>query len=199
MALHAAALAANEPEAIKIADVCSRANVQLLRYPIPTDKQEAGQTMAVGAIARCLKRYGEETVITALQCITETNNNNPGMLTARIITALCEVLDKDREWRDSGLALLEAFDSIDLSALQRAPAFVSGAKKVSRKGQLAELIRIELAQLLPRSRRAAGGREHADKASNRGACTNVLRLSRDSEPDQVRRREPRPSIPARGS
>jgi hypothetical protein len=68
MALHAAALVANEPLAIQIAHVCACADVELLRYPIAVDKQSPGQTMAAGAITRCLKQYGEATLIAALQC-----------------------------------------------------------------------------------------------------------------------------------
>jgi hypothetical protein len=100
--------------AVQIAHVCACAEVELLRYPVPTDKQAPGQTMAVGAIAQCLKRYGEATLITALQCVTQTSNNQPGALSARTIKALCGVLHEDHARRDSGLALLEAFDSIRL-------------------------------------------------------------------------------------
>jgi hypothetical protein len=39
MALHAAALVANEPAAIQIAHVCACADVELLRYPIAVNKQ----------------------------------------------------------------------------------------------------------------------------------------------------------------
>ena len=75
--------------------------------------------MAVGALTQCLRRYGEETLVTALQCVTQTANNRPGVLSARMIKALCTVLDGDRECRDKGLALwLEAFDSVDLVGLQ---------------------------------------------------------------------------------
>jgi hypothetical protein len=73
MALHAAALVACEPWAVQIAHVCACAEVELLRYPVPSDKQSPGQTMAVGAIAQCLKRYGEATLITALQCVTDND------------------------------------------------------------------------------------------------------------------------------
>jgi hypothetical protein len=59
--LYAAALVANEPWAVQIAHVCACAEVELLRYPVPTNNQPPGQTMAVGAIARCLKQYGEAT------------------------------------------------------------------------------------------------------------------------------------------
>src|SRR5580704_7713188 len=75
MALHAAALIANEPWAAQIAHICACAQVELLRYPVPINKQGPGQTMAVGAMTQCLKRYGEPTLITALQCVTQTANN----------------------------------------------------------------------------------------------------------------------------
>ncbi|WP_284247439.1 DUF6551 family protein, partial [Methylobacterium haplocladii] len=99
MALHAAGVIANEPRAVEIAKVCACAEVELLRYPVPVDKQKAGQTMAVGAIARCHQHYGADTLITALQCVTQTANNEPGMLSARMIKALCEVLKNRPEWR----------------------------------------------------------------------------------------------------
>src|SRR6202162_405326 len=130
MALHAAALVAIEPWAVQIAHVCACAEVELLRYPVPADKQTSGQTMAVGAIARCLKQYGGPTLITALRCVTQTSNNQPGALSARTIKALCAVLHGDRERRDSGLALLEAFDSIDLMTIHDASAVDSAVKKI---------------------------------------------------------------------
>jgi hypothetical protein len=150
MALHAAALVAREPWAVQLADVCMRAEVELLRYPVSIDNQAAGQTMAVRAIAHCLERYGEDTLITALQCVTQTANNQPGALSARLIKALCDVLDSDRERRDRGLALLEAFDAIDLMALQSASDVDAAVKRISRVHALADRIRLELGRLLPR-------------------------------------------------
>ncbi|HLH93794.1 MAG TPA: ParB N-terminal domain-containing protein [Xanthobacteraceae bacterium] len=150
MALHAAALVAREPWAVRLADVCMRADVELLRYPVPLDKQSPGQTMAVGAIAQCLKRFGGATLITALQCVTRTANNQPGVLSARLIKALCEVLDRDRESRDRGLDLLEAFDAIDLVALQSTASVNAAVKKISRLQATVDLIQSELARLLRR-------------------------------------------------
>jgi ParB-like nuclease domain len=150
MALHAAALVAQEPGAVQLANVCARAEVELLRYPVPIEKQAAGQTMAIGAIAQCLKHYGEETLITALQCVTQTTNNQPGTLSARIVKALCDVLDGDTKRRDSGLALLEAFDAIDLIALQSTALVEAAVKKISPVQALAERIRSELDHRMPR-------------------------------------------------
>ena len=149
MALHAAAIGATQGWAIQIGAICVRAEVELLRYPVPVDRQAAGQTMAVGAIAQCLKRYGEETLITALQCVTQTTNNQPGVLSARMIKALCAVLNADQRRRDSGLALLEAFDTIDLPALASAASAAAMAKKISPVQAIADRIHLELGRLIP--------------------------------------------------
>jgi ParB-like nuclease domain len=169
MALHAAALVANESWAVQIAHACACADVQLLRYPLPVDKQAPGQTMAVGAIARCLKQYGEATLITALQCVTQTSNNQPGALSARTIKALCAVLHGDPERRDKGLALLEAFDSIDLIAIHDASAVDAAVKKVGRVQAMADRIVAELNCRLPRkgnpqqtARREGSGHRNAE-------------------------------------
>jgi hypothetical protein len=148
MALQAAALIAQEPWAVEIADVCARAEVELLRYPVPTDKQSPGQTMAVGALSQCLKQYGSDTLITALQCVTQTKNNRPGMLSARIIKALCSVLHESPEWRDRGLALLEAFDEIDLGEIQTISALDAATRRIGRVVAIAERVRAALQGLL---------------------------------------------------
>ena len=147
MALHAAALVAGEAWAVRVAHVCTCAQVELLRYPVPSDKQAPGQTMAVGAIARCLRQYGEATLITALQCVTQTTNNQPGALSARTIKAICYVLHADHERRDDGLALLEAFDSIDLMSIQEASAVDAAIKKVGRVQAMVDRIRSQLSDL----------------------------------------------------
>jgi len=60
-------------------------------------------------LARCFRDYGRETLITALQCITETADGNPGFVRATIVDSLCEALHGTR-WRDAGEALLRAMD-----------------------------------------------------------------------------------------
>lgn len=149
MALHAAAVVANEPWAVELADVCARAGVELLRYPVPTEKQSPGQTMAVSAIGSCLRRYRRETLITALQCVTETANNRSGMLSARIIKALCSVLNENLAWRDSGSRLLDAFDAIDLAGIDTASAMEAATRKVGRVVAIADRVRSEIARQLP--------------------------------------------------
>ena len=105
--------------------------------------------MAVGAIAQCLKRYGEATLISALQCVTQTVNNRSGALSARTIKALCGVLHEDQARRDSGLALLEAFDSIDLMAISEESILDAAVKKVGRVQAITDRIRKDLGRVLP--------------------------------------------------
>lgn len=71
---------------------------------------KVGQTQAIGALTRCLKLYGRDTLITSLQCITQTADGNAGFVKATIIEALCQVLHEVPTWRDSGDALLRAMD-----------------------------------------------------------------------------------------
>jgi hypothetical protein len=165
MALHAAALVAKEPWAVQIAHVCECAQVELLRYPVPANKQAPGQTMAVGAIAQSLKRYGEAVLITALQCVTQTANNRPGILSARTIKALCDALHRDHESCESGLALLDAFDSIDLGSIQEESAFDAAVRKIGRVQAMSERIQVELSRVLfgkTGTKRTAGGDLVAD-------------------------------------
>jgi hypothetical protein len=160
MSLHAEGVAEREKWAVKLVEICRRADVELLRYPVSIDRQSAGQTMAVGAIGRCLKLYGEDTLITALQCVTQTTNNRPGVLSARMIKALCVALAPDHARRDSGLALLEAFDAIDLVSFHSAATIESEITDMSPVNILSDKIRTELVRLIP------------DKASSHvGHCT----------------------------
>jgi hypothetical protein len=134
--LYHAKLAANDQNAHAIANVCSSAGVEVLRRNIPQSEMKVGQTQAIGALSRCLDLYGRDTLITALQCITQTADGNPGFVRATIIEALCEVLSEVPDWRDSGEALLRAMDKFrfpdawDQIAAGRDKMFPSTARKM---------------------------------------------------------------------
>jgi hypothetical protein len=74
-----------------------------------------GQTQAIRCLAKCLNDYGRDTLITALQCITQTGDGNPGMLRATFIEALCTILSNNCEWRDAGEKLLRAMDDFEFA------------------------------------------------------------------------------------
>jgi hypothetical protein len=176
MAVHSAECSLSEPHAVQLAQVCARADVEVLRYPVPVGRQRAGQTMAVGALTQCLKRYGEEALITALQCVTQTTNNRPGVLSARIIKALCTVLGNDRSLRDSGLSLLEAFDTIDLHDLSNKATADGMNRSVSPVQLLIERIRSEVGRRLHKSPTANPVEKMLDSKS--GPSLTVLRRSK---------------------
>jgi hypothetical protein len=104
-----AKLAAGDSNAEQLAEVCAAGNVHILRRYIVSSKMAVGETQAVGALARCLRDFGRETLITALQCITETADGNAGFVRATIIEGLCHALHRS-PWRDAGEALLRAMD-----------------------------------------------------------------------------------------
>ena len=150
MAIHAAAVAAGDPTALILDEACRTGGVTLLRYPVEATQQKPGQTHAVAACAKCLAQYGRDTLITALQCVTQTDNNLPGMLTGPLIKALCEVLAGQPAWRDAGERLLRAFDEIDLiSAVDDAATAVARTRGFSRTTALVGILRKALADQLP--------------------------------------------------
>jgi hypothetical protein len=108
--LYHARLAASDPNAVEIAIVCSAAGVEVIRRNMPQSAMKPGQTQAIGALTRCLKLYGRDTLITSLQCVTQTADGNAGFVRATIIEALCQVLHDVPAWRDSGDTLLRAMD-----------------------------------------------------------------------------------------
>jgi hypothetical protein len=86
--------------------------------------------------------------------VTQTANNQSGALSARTIKALCAVLHEDYVLRDSGLALLEAFDSIDLMAISEASVLDAAVKKVGRVQAMADRIHEGLGRVFPQKTRA---------------------------------------------
>ena len=91
LALHHAALAAGDPAAAQLDAVCAEAGVRILRYPKPAGSLEPGDTLALGTLATGLKMHGRAVLIAALRCITQTDNNRPGVLAATLIQALIDV------------------------------------------------------------------------------------------------------------
>jgi Family of unknown function (DUF6551) len=133
--LYHAKVEGRDPQALILADVCAAAGVEIIRRNFVQSQIKAGQTQAVGALSRCLTEYGRDTLITALQCITQTADGNAGFVRATIIEALCQALHDAPAWRDAGEALLRTMDKFkfadawDQISLGRDQIFPSTAKK----------------------------------------------------------------------
>jgi hypothetical protein len=133
--LHHARVAAGDPQALQLSEVCAAGGVEIVRRNLIQSQIKPGQTQAVGALSRCLSVYGRDTLITALQCITQTADGNAGFVRSTIIEALCEVLHEAPVWRDAGETLLRTMDKFkfadvwDQIAAGRDQIFPSTAKK----------------------------------------------------------------------
>jgi hypothetical protein len=144
-AIHSASVAAGDKDAHELEDVARRAGVTILRYPVAMSLQnEGGQTMAVGCLAQCLRQHGRDTLITALQCVTQTENNAPGLLVASVIKALCLVIGDNPVWLQSGAKLLAAFDEVDIEGQLDRARTMPKPKGQTATGALAGLLRADL-------------------------------------------------------
>lgn len=133
--LYHAKVAARDPQALQLAEVCAAAGVEIVRRNLIQSELKSGQTQAVTALSRCLAIYGRDTLITSLQCITQTADGNAGFVKSTIIEAICEVLHEAPAWRDAGETLLRTMDKFkfadvwDQIAAGRDKIFPSTAKK----------------------------------------------------------------------
>jgi hypothetical protein len=148
LALQHAAISAGDADALALRQLCEAAGVTVLRYPKQVCNMVAGETLALGSIAKALATFGRDTVITALTCVTETTNNKPGILNGPIIKALCDVLGVHTGWREAGSKLLSAFDEIDLELELEEARLTRRPKGTAVHEVLAMRLRTELAEAL---------------------------------------------------
>lgn len=143
MQLHHAALAAGEARALNISQICARAGVTVLRYPKATNIIAIGETMAVNVIARCIDKFGEETVVAALSSIKGAGGGIPGVLKAPVIYGTCDVLSDHPEWRGSRLkaAFAEIYPDAMLEDAVASAARVKGVSAIDHfESQLVEML-----------------------------------------------------------
>lgn len=115
--LHAARIAAGDPVATGLDDVCGSAGVEIMRYPVPANLIKPGQTLAVSCLASALKTHGPEVLNTALLCITATGDGNVGLLRAPLIRGLCQVLAAHPKLAANTEEALRIAETIDFGRL----------------------------------------------------------------------------------
>lgn len=137
MQLHAARLAAGDSDARELERVCKESDVTICRYPVPAINMKVGETLAAGQLARMLRLYGPDVLISALRCITRTRKGNPGMVRAPVIAALCTAFDAEPGWRANEAVLLKAMWRFDFQA-----QYIAASQRAIENGKsiTAELI-----------------------------------------------------------
>ncbi len=91
--IYYAGLAANNPDALRIRDVCSEAGVSVARYSNEV-RLKNDQTMAVNSIDRLLRKAGDRVVIEGIRIIREAYPHKPQQLTAINIETIVVFLEK---------------------------------------------------------------------------------------------------------
>lgn len=117
--IHRARVMAKVPDALRLEAVCGLGGVRILRNPAPPGYWKIGDTVSIGTLRSCLKKYGQDVLVTALQCITETGEGNPGLVRGDIIQGFCDVLSKSERWLDSGEALFKAIETLGVDGIYR--------------------------------------------------------------------------------
>ena len=110
--IHRAAVAAGDAEALELERVCAAAGVIVSTHPRAQDRIRPGATNAVNALRAQLRRVGEDTMVVALRCVTGSANNQPAVLSALVIDALCAMVASRPAWLAQGERLAEAFNGI---------------------------------------------------------------------------------------
>jgi hypothetical protein len=93
-----AAVAARDPDALLVVEVCARAGAKIMRSPTQTSKLKPGQTLVVGTIAKGIARFGEAVTILGLRCLIESGGGNAGLLNRTVVCGALEVLADHKEW-----------------------------------------------------------------------------------------------------
>lgn len=137
--IHAAKVAAGDERAIRLNEVCKAGDVKICRYPVPGNRMQPGETLAVAKLYQLLDKYGSDVLSLSLRCITRSRKGYPGFLRPGLIEALCVNLEAEPEWATSEHRLLKVINRIDLAAAyQTAFAKAEG----SRSGTTSELVDI---------------------------------------------------------
>jgi hypothetical protein len=148
MQLHAARVAAGEPNAVALNDACVEAGVRILRNPVSFRQMKPGYTVAAGTLAQQLTRYGRDTLVAALSCITRTGDGNVGMVRAPVVEALCAVLDGEPAWGGDLPVLLGAMQSFDFHAAYSDARLRASQERVGVQVPLVEIVCAHLEKAL---------------------------------------------------
>lgn len=129
MQLHAARVAAGDPDAVALHEACAEAGVTICRYPVKASEMKVGETLAAVKLARQLARYGRDILVSALSCITKTGDGNIGFVKAPVVEAICSVLAAEPDWNSDRTALIEVMQDFDFTK-----AFSDGRLAAVRDG-----------------------------------------------------------------
>lgn len=111
-----AELLAGVPEAIEVNRTLEAAEVRVTRKK---DGHGVGETRAINVLKRAHKVYGGPVLTTALQCITQTGDGNPGMIFGATINGVAKSIITKPELLNDPVRLFDVFDQVDLGKMHQ--------------------------------------------------------------------------------
>jgi len=155
-AVYFARLTGKDQTAQEMEKILAAAGVTVARANRTLRDMKKGETGAVAALFKLKKLYGPETLISALQCVCQAGNGNPGFLRATVIEGICVALHRNIKWRESGERLLRAMDDFDFIQMwDLAIARRSSVPKVTAQDVVAELVTEHLSHAMSGKKKAA--------------------------------------------
>lgn len=109
-----AELAAQEPKAVALQRVLDAAGVKVTRKK---EGHLSGETRSINVLARALEFYGPAVLTTILQCIVETGDGNPGMITGAVVNGIGRAIRTKPELLANPSKLFDVFDGISISTM----------------------------------------------------------------------------------
>lgn len=127
-----AELIANTPEAVTLNKVLEAADVRVTRKK---DGHLPGETRAINVLKRARKIYGDAVLTTSLQCITQTGNGNPGMISGAVVNGVAKAIVTKPELLNDPSKLFDIFDQVDLTEILEA-----AKTEVARTGNIVQAV-----------------------------------------------------------
>jgi ParB-like chromosome segregation protein Spo0J len=159
-ALYHARLAAGEPEALAVDRLCKAAGLSIPRYPIPADKLQPGQTLALATIAKLPRAVGDGVAALALRTVATAFAQRVGAARAQIISATATVLANTPAERRASVA-----DAAVRSLAERGPAWFA-SRAISRRDKLGGTEISALCQILDEEIRRLSDEASADSTDS---------------------------------
>lgn len=118
--VHAAAIAAGDPAAIRVRDVCASAGVEIARYPLPRTKLRPHQTLALRAIELSLRTHGAGALKSALEALRKQRALSAPLIKAlTFVIANQELTPETVEEKYRGVNFLEVQQAAEVEAREK--------------------------------------------------------------------------------
>jgi hypothetical protein len=140
-----AKVSAGEPGALALKKILDAAEVTIVPNKAIYRK---GETASLSSLERALDRYGAELLILTLQCITQTGDGNPGLITGPMINGIARALLHKVDLLEQPSKLFECFDQMDLRDIMEAAMDEQRRTRAAAQSVICRLINDAIHQLI---------------------------------------------------